>query len=129
MICMKPYPIELRQRVLAAIDAGGSTRERIAKTFQVSTSWMRRLLQRRRTEGTIAPRGHGGGRRPAFDGPLLEELDRVVQRTPDMTLEALQAHFAGRVNCSIVAIGNALRRLDYRFKKNRYERVSKTDLM
>ena len=126
---MKPYPIELRKRVLAAIDAGGATREQVAKTFQVSTAWIRRLLQRRRTEGTIAPRGHGGGRRPAFDGPLLEELDRVVQRTPDMTLGSLQAHFAGRVNCSIVAISNALRRLNYRFKKNRYERASKTDLM
>ena len=126
---MKTYPIELRQRVLAAIDAGGATREQIAETFQVSTAWMRRLLQRRRTEGTIAPRGHGGGRRPAFEGPLLEELDRVVQQTPDRTLESLQAYFSGRVNCSIVAISNALRRLDYQFKKNRYERASKTDLM
>jgi transposase len=126
MVYMKPYPIELRQRVLSAVDAGSATREQIAKTFQVSTAWVRRLLQRRRIEGTIAPRGHGGGRRPAFDGPLLAELDRVVQRRPDVTLEALQAHFADRVNCSIVAIHNALRRLDYRFKKNRYERVSKT---
>lgn len=124
---MKPYPIELRQRVLSAVDAGGATREQIAKTFQVSTAWVRRLLQRRRTEGTIEPKGHGGGRRPAFDGPLLAELDRVVQHRPDITLEVLQAHFADQVNCSIVAIHNALRRLDYRFKKNRYERVSKTD--
>ena len=123
---MKPYPIELRQRVLDAVDAGGATREQTAKTFQVSTAWIRRLLQRRRTEGAIAPRGHGGGRRPAFDGPLLAELDRVVQRKPDVTLYALRAHFAGRVDCSIVAIHNALRRLDYRFKKSRYERVSKT---
>ncbi len=44
----------------------------------------------------------------------------------NVTLEALRAHFAGRVDCSIVAIHNALRRLDYRFKKSRYERVSKT---
>jgi transposase len=126
MVYMKPYPIELRQRVLSAVDAGGATGEQIAKTFQVSTAWIRRLLQRRRNEGAITPRGHGGGRRPAFDGPLLAELDRVVQRKPDVTLEVLQAHFAGRVDCSTVTIHNALRRLDYRFKKSRYERVSKT---
>ena len=120
---------DYQQRVLAAVDAGSATREQIAKTFQVSTAWIRRLLQRRRTDGTIAPRGHGGGRRPAFDGPLLAELDRVVQRKPDVTLEAIQVHFTGRVNCSIVAIHNALQRLDYRFKKSRYERVSKTGPM
>ena len=125
MVYMKPYPIELRQRVLSAVDAGNATREQIAKTFQVSTAWIRRLLQQRRTEGAIAPRGHGGGRRPAFDGPLLAELDRVVQRKPDITLEAIQAHFAGRVNCSIVAIHNAIRRLGYRYKNSRYERVNK----
>jgi transposase len=126
---MKPYPIELRQRVLAVVDAGGATREQIANTFQVSTAWIRRLLQRRRTEGAIGPRGHGGGRRPAFDGSLLAELDRFAQCKPDVTLEAIQAHFAGRVNCSIVTIHNALRRLDYRFKKSHYERVSKTGQM
>ena len=124
---MKPYPIELRQRVLNAVDASGATREQIARTFQVSSRWIRKLLRRRRREGTIEPRPQNPGRKPAFDATHLAELDRFVQSHPDATLVQMQEHFAGRVDCSIVAIHNALKRLGYRFKKSRYERASKTD--
>ena len=124
---MKPYPIELRQRVLDAVDAGRATREQIARTFQVSSRWIRSLLRRRRLEGTINPRPQNPGRKPAFNAAHLSELDRFVQSHPDATLAQMQDHFAGLVDCSIVAIHNALKRLDYRFKKSRYERASKTD--
>jgi len=53
-------------------------------------------------------------------------LDRFVQEHPDATLEAIRVHFVGTVDCSIVAIHNALKRLGYRFKKSRYEQVNKT---
>ena len=65
---MKPYSMDLRERVVAACDEGGATRERIAARFSVSVSWIRDLMRRRRETGSIAPRPRGGGRAPAFDG-------------------------------------------------------------
>ena len=123
---MRPYPIELRQRVLDAVDGGTATREQIAKMFQVSSRWIRNLLRRRDLEGTIDPRPQNPGRKPAFDARHQAKLDRFVQSHPDATLAQKQDHFAGVVDCSIVAIHNALKRRDYRFKKRRYERVNKT---
>jgi transposase len=64
---MRPYSTDLRERVVAACDAGGATREQIAGRFSVSVAWIRRLLQRRRQTGSIEPKPRGGGRGPAFD--------------------------------------------------------------
>jgi len=52
---MRPYSMDLRVRVPAAIDAGDSTAE-VAEAFTVSPDWVRRLVQRRRETGEVAPR-------------------------------------------------------------------------
>ena len=129
MICMNTYPIELRQRVVEAVDSNVGTRKDIAKTFSVSVSWIRKLLKRRRETGSIKPLPRTQGRKPAFRNHQLQELDDFVKRYPDATLEEIRESFADRVNCSIVAVHNALKRLGWRYKKNRYVRASKTEKM
>lgn len=126
---MNTYPLELRQRVIKAVDNKIGTKKEIAETFSVSTSWIRKLLQRRRKTGTLEPSSRTQGRKPAFRGADLEQLNTFVQENPDSTLEEIRKHFSGKVNCSIVAIHNALKRLDWRYKKNRYEQVSRTEKM
>jgi transposase len=122
---MKTYPIELRHRVANAVDSNIGTKEEIAKTFSVSTSWIRKLLQRKRTTGSIEPLPRTQGRKAAFTGIYLKELHDFVKKHPDSTLEEIKSHFSGKVDCSIVAIHNALKRLGWRYKKKRYEPVSK----
>jgi transposase len=126
---MNTYPIELRQRVVDAVDNNVGTKKEIAKTFSVSVSWIRKLLQRRRETGSIEPLPRTQGRKPAFRDHRLQELNDFVKRYPDATLEEIRESFADRVNCSIVAVHNALKRLEWRYKKNRYVRVSKTEKM
>ena len=126
---MNTYPIELRRRVLDAVDNNLGTQEKIAKTFSVSVSWIRKLLRRRRETGSIEPLPRTQGRKPAFRDHQLQELDDFVKRYPDATLEEIRESFADRVNCSIVAVHNALKRLEWRYKKNRYMRASKTEKM
>ena len=124
---MNAYSIDLRQRVLAACDAKDSTVAQIAQLFSVTPRWIYLLKRQRQKEGDIEPRGHRGGRTAAFHGTLLETLDKFVQKHPDATLQAIREKFADRATCSTVAIHNALRRLGWRYKKSRYERVSKID--
>ena len=126
---MKAYPIELRQRVLQAVDNGLGTREELARLFGVSTFWIRKLLRQRSQTGDIAPLPSNAGRKPAFAGTDLEDLNDYIKNNPDSTLEEIQDHFSGQVNCSIVAIHNALKRLGWRYKKNLYEPVNKIEKM
>ncbi len=126
---MNTYPIELRQRVVDAVDSNVGTKKEIAKIFSVSVSWIRKLLQRRRETGSIEPLPRTQGRKPAFRDHQLQELGDFIERHPDATLEEIRESFAGRVYCSVVAVHNALKRLEWRYKKNRYMRVSKTEKM
>ena len=63
---MAACSMDLRERVLAACDGGMKTK-RVASLFSVSPAWVRRLKQRRREDGSIAPRPVPGGV-PKLDG-------------------------------------------------------------
>ncbi len=124
---MKTYPIELRRRVLDAVENKLGTQDQIAKVFGVSAIWIRKLLQRKRQTGSLDPSPRTQGRKPAFQGVHLSELDDFVRSHPDATLEEMKDHFADRVDCSVVAIHQTLKRLGWRYKKKRYEPRNKTD--
>ena len=85
---MKPYSMDLRVRVLADCDAGLTTAQAAAK-FSVSTAWVRRLQQRRRDTGAVAPRVGRHGPRPSWES-YADGLRDAVRRTPDATLAELR---------------------------------------
>ena len=126
---MKAYSIDLRKRVLAAYDSGKYSLSHIAEQFQVITRWIQKLRQQRKLDGTIAPRPQNQGRKPAFRDADLEQLDDFVKENPDSTLQEIKEHFSGKVDCSVVAIHNTLKRLGWRYKKKRYVRANKTEKM
>ena len=115
--------------MLKAVDNNLGTQQKIADTFSVSAIWIRKLLQRRRETGSIEPLPRTQGRKPAFKGSNLEQLNDFVKKHPDATLEEIKEHFSGTVDCSIVAIHNALKRLGWRYKKKRYEPANKKGKM
>ena len=126
---MKAYSIDLRERVLAACDSGPNTIRHVAHQFKVSTRWIYKLKRQRQQQGTISPQGHGGGRKPAFYGKDLDALDEYLSNHPDATLQEIKEFFSSTVKCSIQAVANALKRLEWRYKKNRYVQASKTEKM
>jgi transposase len=77
---MKTYSRDLRERVVSACDTGSLTRVEIAAIFGVSTAWIRRLLQRRRSSGSIAAVQHrcGPKRIKDRDPALIIELERLL---------------------------------------------------
>ena len=121
---MNPYSMDLRERVVAACDARDGTRQQIAARFSVSVSRIRDLLKRRRDTGSIAPRPHGGGRAPAFDGAAAARLREAVRADDDATLEELSG--AVGVRCCASAVHRALKRLGITRKKSRGGRPSRT---
>ena len=55
----RPYPQELRQAIVHSI-ANGSTREQVAKDYEVSLSTVQRLLHRWRLSGNVRSDKFGG---------------------------------------------------------------------
>jgi transposase len=121
---METYSMDLRERVVRACDEKRGGRGHVAKLFGVSTAWIRRLLQRRREVGTIAPKPHGGGRPAKFFGKKLERLKQLVEQQPDATLAELLDRSG--VDGSIMAVHRALERLESRLKKSPSMPASKT---
>ena len=126
---MKPTSIDLRERILAAYDAGEGNRQQVADRFKVSLGLVKKLLAQRRKLGTIEPQYQNVGRKPAFDGESLKQLDKFLQKHSDATLIEIQEHFSGSVSCSLQAIANAIKRLGWSYKKKHYEPVSETEKM
>jgi transposase len=82
------YSLDLRRRVLADCDRGLSTRA-VATKYAVSASWVRRLKQRRRETGAIAPRQPVPGPKPSWH-TYADRLRAAIQQTPDATLAELR---------------------------------------
>jgi transposase len=110
--------MDLRERIVAAVDGKTGTQAEIAKRFEVSVSFVKKLLRLRRKNGSFAPRPHGGGQKPKFEGPRLEELKKSVEQCPDATLKELLKR--SKVQASIMAVQRALEKLGCRRKKSRY---------
>jgi transposase len=113
---MLAYSIDLRQRVLAAVDANEGTQEEIARRFRVSARWMRKLITRRAATGSIAPKPNGGGRKLLIQGEAAEALKAAIASRPDATLQELR-EVTGFNGC-LMTIWRAIERLGITRKKN-----------
>ncbi len=115
-----PYSQDLRDRVLAANDRGMKTKQ-IADVFGVSASWVRRVKQRRREHGEIAPRAPEP--RCRFTKIDRSRLAALIEAHPDATLVELRAMLD--VPCAASTIWKALDAMGYTFKKRRFMRRSR----
>ncbi len=119
------YSQDLRDRVITARDRGLKTKQ-VADLFDVSASWVRRVIQRRREHGETAPRPRGGVTVVKID---MRRLRNLVERQPDATVRQLHQRLG--IDCSQSAVDMALRRLGLSFKKRRsmpLSRIAPTSL-
>jgi transposase len=110
---MKPYSMDLRERVIADCDGGMNTTP-VARKYKVSPAWVRRLKQHRHERGDLRPRTGGGSRGRKID---RQQLKQLATQQPDATLVELRDRLG--VNVTPWAIGKALRELGLTFKKSR----------
>ena len=113
----RPYSMDLRERVVAAVE-GGQSRRAVAKLFQVGAATVVRWMQRHRTAGTCAPHAMGGRRHFV----LLAQRDWLLARVaaaPDLTVRALRAELIGRgTKVSYGAVWDFLAAEKLTYKKN-----------
>jgi len=112
---MATLSLDLRERILAAYDAGEGSREEVAKRFRVSLGMVKKLLQQRRATGDIAARHKNSGRKPKITQAHRQRLVELVRQQPDMTLEELRQ--AIDVACTVPAVHYVLKGMGLSYKK------------
>jgi transposase len=112
--------MDLRERVLAAIDRG-VPRSEVVSTFDVSLASLKRWLASRRDTGDFKAHPPSGGPEASFTPALDEELRAQVAAFPDATLpeHAERWNAVHSTSISHWTIGRAIRRLGLSRKKSR----------
>src|SRR5918994_6079395 len=82
---MRAYSMDLRERVVAAVD-GGMTQDQAAAIFGVSVNTVGRYLARRRDTGSLAPAVQRHGPRPEKKARRQAWLPARLQGAADATL-------------------------------------------
>lgn len=126
---MQAYSLDLRERVVAAYENGVETIIEVAERFEVSDSFIKKLLRRKRTTGEIAPVGHRGGQPKRLNEKHRKWLLKIVLAAPDITLEEVRERLSGehQVAASVPTLWRELRALNLRRKKNRWSPVNETE--
>ena len=119
---MHAYSLDLRLKVLDAIDRGIPRRE-VVRTFGVSMPTLERYLRRRRRTGEVAPKP-SPGRTPCICATVEER--RALWKQLEENDEATLARHCelweqrGGALVSVATMSRAVRKLGWTFKKSRW---------
>ena len=82
---VKPYSMDLRKRIVNAVEEGGSIRK-VAKRFAVGKNLVQKLITQMRTEGNIIP-GKQGGTAVSPVWQYKDQLLEIFESKTDATLK------------------------------------------
>jgi transposase len=115
----KPYSDDLRERVVAAMQSGGSCRS-VAARFGVAPSSVVKWTPRAAQTGSVSSAQMGGYRRPLLEPHRIWLLDQV-KACPYITLAMLQELLAQRgILVSHDTVWRFLRGCGFSFKKRHW---------
>ena len=126
---MNAYSLDLRLKVLDAIDRGIPRRE-VVRTFGISMPTIERYLRRRRRTGELAPKP-SPGRTPSILATseerraLWKQLEENDEATLRRHCELWEERQGARV--SVSTMSRAVRRLGWTFKKSRWAPPKETN--
>ena len=117
---MKAYSVDLRQKIIEAHNQQEGSQRQLAKRFRVSLSFIENLLKRYRTDRTVEPRAHGGGRLAKLSVEQEKVLVNLVEEDNDAILVELCARLEERtgVRVSRATMGRIVQKLKLTRKKN-----------
>lgn len=118
---MKAYSLDLRTRIVEAVDRHVGSQGEVAGLFGVSRSLVKKLLRQRRETGSVAPKPHGGGHTAKVTAKNGEAVrSYILEVKNDASLAEVQRYVARRwkVGLSQATVSRLLVRLGLPRKKN-----------
>lgn len=117
----RPYSMDLRERVLAAVLKDGLSARRAAARFGISQSSAIKWVRRHRETGSVAPSRIGGYKPRLLSGELRDWL--LDRATRDFTLRGLVSELAEQgVKVDYVQVWRFVHAEGLSFKKKRSSR-------
>ncbi len=104
---MRSFSIDLRERIVWAVEAGEHSLGELSEIFAVSVSTIGRLLRHYRSTGSVQPKSHGGGVPPKLNDESVARLLELVSQQPDATLAELRDLLG--IDCCVMTICRALK--------------------
>ncbi len=116
----KSYPLEIRERVVAYVEAG-HTHRAAARVYSTSVSFVNNMVKLKKQTGSLHPRKQGNpgvGKLSPYEDWVRERIEKKGDLTLDaLSLELAQVH---GVTVHRASIGALLRRLGLSHKKRRW---------
>jgi transposase len=88
----KPLSLDLRRRIIRAVEEEGMSRRAAAARFGVAPSTAVELMRQWKATGNCQARRQGGDRRSARIEAHSAQLLALVKAEPDLTLEEIAGH-------------------------------------
>jgi transposase len=84
---MKPYSIELREKIVKIYERGDTSIRKVAARFDVSKGFVQKILKQKQTTGHVQPKQQGGSLTSVLNSrtteltPMVEKyLESIVVR-------------------------------------------------
>lgn len=125
----RAYSDDLRRKILTAHDRGKATLGELARRFDVSLPYVKKISAQRLRSGQMEReqqrvRGPVSKVSPAMEALLRAQLEAASDRTLAELQQAVWSEL--EVSISLSQLWRALRRMDLRLKKSRSTPASKT---
>lgn len=123
---MRPYSLDLREKIISTYEAGNTSIRQVAERFQVSKTTVQTLLKRKQTTGTLKPAPARGGKTSQLTG-YEPELVEMVEQHQDYTLSEYCEYWQDKtgVRVSESTMCRFLQRQQLMLKKNVSQRSSR----
>lgn len=86
---MKPYSLDLREKLVERYEAGGISQRELARQFRVSLFFVEKILRLRRSGETLMPKQPGGGPEPILTDQMRAFVRESLERENDLSLPEL----------------------------------------
>lgn len=118
---MKPYSVDLRQKIIDVYKEGNVSQRQLARQFRVALSFIQKLIKQYKETGNIAPKVRTTQTPTKLTDDQLQVLKELVAENPEATLQELRQKLAAiaGVTISISTVHRMLRRIDLLPQKNR----------
>jgi transposase len=122
----RPYSLDLRERVIAAVDGGMSTRQAAAR-FAIGIATAGAWARLKRSTGSVSPARQGKPKGSVLDVHADFIFD-LIDKAPDITLEEIAERLAQDRAMEVVstAVWKFLDRHDMTHKKRPLMRANKS---
>ena len=124
---MKPYSLDLRQKIIDVYETVPISQRQLAKRFGVTLSFIEKRLKQRRETGSIAPKVRTQQTPTKLNEANLAILRQLVEAHNDATLEELRNLLkqATGIQVGRSTIDRMLKKLNLTLKKKRSTRAKK----